>query len=125
MSSLYIRVMTENRFYIENPFVEIPSTVPRFVRLAIHKIRRRERLAADRKLGTHTESEWIQLVCESGGQCVRCMNLCVSLEKDHIIPIYKGGSEAISNLQPLCKKCNRSKGSETINWVLLRRQKNG
>jgi len=33
------------------------------------------------------------------------------LEIDHIIPISKGGLSIESNLQCLCWKCNRTKGS--------------
>jgi predicted restriction endonuclease len=36
------------------------------------------------------------------------------LEVDHIHPIAKGGVTAIDNLQSLCWKCNRSKGSKII-----------
>ena len=36
------------------------------------------------------------------------------LEIDHIIPLSKGGFTAESNLQTLCWRCNRSKGSKIL-----------
>lgn len=43
------------------------------------------------------------------GPCVRC-GTYLDLTWDHIVPLSKGGKTEWSNLQPLCRKCNSSKG---------------
>jgi hypothetical protein len=43
-----------------------------------------------------------------GGKCVNCGSE-VDLEYDHIIPVAKGGSSTVQNIQILCKTCNRRK----------------
>jgi 5-methylcytosine-specific restriction endonuclease McrA len=50
--------------------------------------------------------------------CINCNN-SENIEADHIIPISRGGIHGESNLQPLCKSCNTSKGSKTMTeWLL-------
>ncbi len=78
---------------------------------------RSQRLAAARAKGTHSNAQWMEMrsyyAC-----CVRCGALdgTVEIVKDHITPIYQGGSDSIANLQPLCTPCNSAKGSESTDW---------
>lgn len=50
------------------------------------------------------------------GACVECGSKD-RIEIDHIIPISRGGTHGIGNLQTLCHDCNRNKRNRlTIEW---------
>lgn len=76
---------------------------------------RRQRMKEARQKRRHTKAEWEALVKVCGNKCVRC-EYQGSLVKDHIIPIYQGGSDGIDNIQPMCGFCNGSKGPEDIDF---------
>lgn len=82
-----------------------------------HAMTRSQRLAAAREKGKHTNAEWAELLELTGHRCVKCL-ATGNLVKDHITPIYQGGSDAISNLQPLCIRCNSSKTSDSTDYRL-------
>jgi 5-methylcytosine-specific restriction endonuclease McrA len=46
------------------------------------------------------------------GRCAWC-GATKRLTVDHIVPLNAGGSNALKNLQCLCKPCNLAKGSQT------------
>jgi hypothetical protein len=48
-----------------------------------------------------------------GGKC-RCCGSTQNLEYDHIIPFSCGGSNEASNIQLLCRSCNRSKSNSCV-----------
>lgn len=79
--------------------------------------KRRERMAAARLLGTHTKEEWLELK-SFFNVCVRCEGESglINIEKDHIIPVYQGGSDSIKNIQPFCALCNAKKGPDNTDY---------
>lgn len=71
-----------------------------------------------RKLGNggkHTVDEWIILKNYFDNKCANCRSI-EKLTKDHIIPISKGGTDDIENIQPLCRTCNGRKFTNTIKY---------
>jgi len=72
--------------------------------------RRRCAMNVARSLGRHTKTEWLGLVTAAGGVCVLCGVAAVEA-KDHIVPLSRGGSDGISNIQPVCQSCNSRKGN--------------
>lgn len=78
--------------------------------------RRRARLL--QTVGSYSVEEWEALKTQYGNRCLSCGRLesDIDLTVDHVIPISKGGSNYISNLQPLCKSCNSKKKDKTIDY---------
>ena len=58
--------------------------------------------------GFHTLIEWKELQRKFKNKCAYCKEE-KPLTKDHIIPLSKGGTDYIENIQPLCRNCNSKK----------------
>ncbi|MBN1566063.1 MAG: HNH endonuclease [Anaerolineae bacterium] len=56
---------------------------------------------------------WEYLLEKWGRQCVYCGAENVPLEKEHIVPKSRGGSNRVSNLTVACHPCNQEKGDLT------------
>lgn len=65
--------------------------------------------------GSFTEEEWLAL-CESYGWVCLCCLKATELHRDHVIPLSKGGSNMIDNIQPLCGPCNSRKGTKSTDF---------
>ena len=53
---------------------------------------------------------------KTDGVCARCGKV-IPLEKvtiEHFVPKYRGGADDERNLFPLCKSCNKQKGSRMV-----------
>lgn len=72
------------------------------------------------KIGNHTWGEWELLKKQYGYRCPACgkNEPEIKLTFDHIIPLSKGGSDYIENIQPLCKSCNCRKHNNTIKYEI-------
>ena len=53
------------------------------------------------------------VLVRDGGRCRKCRR-AVNLEMDHIVPVSKGGKTEESNLQTLCRRCNRAKSRKLV-----------
>lgn len=79
--------------------------------------KRELRMRLARQKGRHSKVEWEEIKSFFNNHCVRCGSE-KGIEKDHIKPIYQGGSDGCKNLQPLCYHCNCQKGSESVDYRL-------
>ncbi len=69
--------------------------------------------------GTHMQGEWEFLKIQYNFTCPNCKKQEpeIKLTEDHIIPLSRGGSDNIENIQPLCKSCNCKKHNKIINFM--------
>jgi len=65
--------------------------------------------------GEFTDYEWESLCEQYKYRCLSCGKK-TKLTADHIIPVSKGGTSNIDNIQPLCKSCNSSKGTKSTDY---------
>jgi 5-methylcytosine-specific restriction endonuclease McrA len=68
--------------------------------------------------GSFTSKEWKKL-CKYYQYTCLCCRKCepeIKLTVDHVIPLSRGGSNSIENLQPLCQSCNSSKSTQIIDY---------
>lgn len=85
---------------------------------AVHRVNTQRQKAKRREAeGYYTTKDWLSLKESYGNRCLCCgryeSELDGPLEQDHVIPLSKGGSNWITNIQPLCEKCNGMGGKGT------------
>jgi hypothetical protein len=81
-------------------------------RRAYQNTRRSKQMGAG---GSFTPEEWLLLCKKYHHKCLRCSKRR-KLTADHIVPVSKGGTSYIANIQPLCKPCNSWKHTKFIDF---------
>ena len=68
--------------------------------------------------GEFSTEEWRTLCAYYDFTCLCCgrREPEIKLTADHVVPLARGGTNFIDNIQPLCLSCNMSKGVKTIDY---------
>lgn len=69
-------------------------------------------------VATITSHDWRSVLLKNGGLCVYC-GAEKATQRDHIVPLTRGGAHMADNLAPSCRTCNLSKGNRLLHseWV--------
>src|SRR5258708_4126256 len=68
--------------------------------------------------GSFTSKQWRDLKAQYDYTCLCCgkREPDIKLSADHVIPLAKGGSNDIENIQPLCISCNSTKYLDSTDY---------
>jgi DNA-binding CsgD family transcriptional regulator len=65
--------------------------------------------------GGVSAAEWKEILEKYNFRCV-CCGTDKKVQRDHVVPLSRGGINDPSNIQPLCPKCNAKKGVQIIDY---------
>lgn len=63
--------------------------------------------------GFHTSNEFEKLLRQYDGKCAYCGEN-EATDREHVIPLSRGGSNYIGNILPVCRSCNTSKKEKLL-----------
>lgn len=84
----------------------------------VRDYKRRRKVLKRQAPGSHTLEQWNELKAQQDYTCLCCgkREPEITLTRDHIHPLIKGGSDDIANIQGLCRNCNSKKATSEIDY---------
>lgn len=66
----------------------------------------------------HSKQDRDSVLAKYGNRCLHCRAMPpeVRIVLDHVVPLARGGTNTVDNLQPLCEECNTKKGPTTADF---------
>ncbi len=117
------RMASYKRTYYEQNREEVTARRKEWVENNLEKVKqfkannsRKRRAARHESRDNFTAIEFKELCERYGSRCLSCGAVDVALEADHVVPLTRGGSDDIDNIQPLCGTCNRSKFVKIVDY---------
>ena len=99
-----IRILWDNNY---NP----KPTMTKWRRRCVLKKASRKRMLRMKRAGPFPKKEWEEKLKKHNYRCVFC-GTRKKITIDHKVPLCKGGTNKIENLQPLCMRCNQIKNTQ-------------
>ncbi|HTT14808.1 MAG TPA: HNH endonuclease signature motif containing protein [Thermoplasmata archaeon] len=84
---------------------------------SVGEVRRRVLL----RRGTTSGATWRRAKEIFNGRCAYCRVPGQRLQRDHVIPLSRGGFDSPANVVPACEGCNLSKGDKAVRYWMLSR----
>ena len=97
------------KVYSRERYLRMKET-PQYRARAVWAVKRRHEMLKSSR-SQHTKIEWEHLKAKWNYTCLACgkKEPEITLTKDHIRPLARGGSNAIENIQPFCRDCNMTR----------------
>ena len=74
----------------------------------------RQRLIENCVVNDFIKADWQEILQTFNYRCAYCHKESNRMEKDHIIPLSRGGNHTKSNIIPACRSCNSRKHNKTL-----------
>jgi len=103
----------KNRSMERNPelYRQTTATWKRTHKESVNRSTQKRRAAIAQAGASITAAEWTELKTRYDSRCLMChrQEPEILLTPDHVVSVSNGGTNALTNIQPLCESCNSKK----------------